>query len=177
MNNLCVYCGSKPGKSYQYALMAICLAEELVKRNVTLIYGGSSSGIMGFLAKTVLELKGKAVGIVPKFFLKNGIICQNLTELYIVSSMNRRKSLMIEMADAFAVLPGGIGTLEEIFETWVQAQLALHKKPIGFLNVEGYYDHLIKFIDSMKNEQFIATEHHSMIFFEKDPIFLINRLQ
>ncbi len=176
MNNLCIYCAANPDVPNQYISLGKKIAKELVKQKIQLIYGGATTGIMGTIAHSMIKLGGKVIGIVPDFLLKKEIKYLNLTELNVVSSIQQRKSLMIKMADTFAVLPGGIGTLDEAFETWVQVQIGLHNKPIGFLNINGYYNFLIKFLNKITKENFIYDTHRSMVFFEKDFISLIEKL-
>ena len=175
INSLCIYCGSSPGRSGLYASSAILLAEALVSRNITLVYGGAGIGIMGILADNVLKLGGQAIGVIPKALAHKEVVHQNLTELHITQSMHERKMLMAELADGFIALPGGIGTLEELFEIWTWAQLGFHNKPCGLLNIDGYYDLLIGFLDHALEEQFVKKHHHSLLMVEKNPDALLER--
>ena len=175
INSLCVYCGSSPGRSGLYASSAISLAEALVSRNITLVYGGAGIGIMGILADNVLKLGGQAIGVIPKALAHKEVAHQNLTELHITQSMHERKMLMAELADGFIAMPGGLGTLEELFEIWTWAQLGFHSKPCGLLNVEGYYDGLIQFLDHALAEQFVKKHQHDLLMVEKSPDSLLER--
>jgi uncharacterized protein (TIGR00730 family) len=151
------------------------MAEALVCRNIRLVYGGASIGIMGTVADQVLKLGGQAIGVIPKALAHKEVAHKNLTELYVTQSMHERKMLMAELSDGFIALPGGIGTLEELFEIWTWAQLGFHKKPCGLLNVEGYYDSLINFLDHVLAEQFVNKHHHAMLIIETNPDELLDR--
>lgn len=174
MKRITVFCGSRIGVSEKYKEDAVALGKELVKRDITLVYGGGSVGLMGVIATTVLKEGGEAIGIIPKFLEEREISHINLTELHIVDSMHERKAMMADLADGFIAMPGGPGTLEELVEVFTWAQLGLHKKPIGLLNVNNYYDPLIKFLDHMTNEQFLKEKHRSMALVESNPVRLID---
>jgi len=150
INSLCVYCGSSSGKLNEYATAANALAAALVSLNIRLVYGGASIGIMGALADSVLALGGQVVGVIPKALAHKEVEHPNLTELHVTHSMHERKMRMAELSDGFIALPGGIGTLEELFEIWTWAQLGFHHKPCGLLNVAGYYDALIAFSTTLQ---------------------------
>jgi uncharacterized protein (TIGR00730 family) len=175
LKNICVYCGSSPGRLEAYAAAAGALAETLVSRDIGLVYGGAGIGVMGAVADAVLRLGGKAVGVIPEALMRKEVAHHRLTELHVTHSMHERKTLMAELSDGFIALPGGIGTLEEIFEIWTWAQLGFHHKPCGLLNVEGYFDPLIEFLDHAAAEQFINRTHRAMLFIESDPEMLLNR--
>ncbi len=175
INSLCIYCGSSPGRLEAYGSAACALAEALVSRNIRLVYGGAGIGIMGMVADQVLKLGGQAVGVIPKALAHKEVAHKNLTELHVTQSMHERKMLMAELADGFIALPGGIGTLEELFEVWTWAQLGFHNKPCGLLNVEGYYDSLIGFLDHVLAEQFVKKEHHALLIVETNPDTLLDR--
>ncbi|KAA0894097.1 TIGR00730 family Rossman fold protein [Oryzomonas rubra] len=175
MKSICVYCGSNPGRQEAYAGAARDLAKSLVDRNLRLVYGGASVGIMGLVADTVLELGGEAVGVIPDALMRKEIAHPNLTELHVTRSMHERKTMMAELSDGFIALPGGIGTLEEIFEIWTWAQLGFHGKPCGLLNIAGYYDALITFLDHTVAEQFVREPHRSMLLVEQSPNALLDR--
>jgi uncharacterized protein (TIGR00730 family) len=160
IKNLCVYCGSNKGRSPDYIDQAQQFAQELVKRDIRLVYGGSIVGIMGVMADLLL---------------KKELAHRNLTELHIVSSMHERKAMIIEKADGFVALPSGAGTLEEIFETWTWAQLGMHQKPCSLLNIAGYYDALGQFLDRTVEEEFIRLQHRTMLIIENNPAVLLNR--
>ncbi|MDI1278214.1 TIGR00730 family Rossman fold protein [Methylobacter sp.] len=175
INSICIYCGSSPGRLDAYASAAFVLAEALVSRNIRLVYGGASIGIMGMVADRVLKLGGQAVGVIPKALAHKEVAHHHLTELHVTQSMHERKMLMAELADGFIALPGGIGTFEELFEIWTWAQLGFHHKPCGLLNVEGYYDSLINFLDHVKAEQFVKDHHHAMLMVETNTDVLLDR--
>jgi uncharacterized protein (TIGR00730 family) len=175
IKNLCIYCGSRAGRLESYADAARALAESLVKRDIGLVYGGASVGIMGIVADHVLQLGGRAVGVIPESLMRREIAHDGLTELHVTPSMHARKMLMAELSDGFIALPGGIGTLEEIFEVWTWAQLGLHQKPCGLLNVESYYDPLRNFLDHTVAEQFVQPDIRAMLIVESEPEALLER--
>jgi len=175
IKSICIYCGSSPGRLEAYAEAAIAVAEALVSRNIRLVYGGASIGIMGLVADQVLKLGGQVVGVIPKGLAHKEVAHQQLTELHITQSMHERKMRMAELADGFIALPGGIGTLEELFEIWTWAQLGIHNKPCGLLNVEGYYDSLIGFLDHVLAEQFVKKHHHELLMVDSNPDRLLER--
>ena len=175
INSICVYCGSSPGRIEAYGSAGCALAKSLVSRNIRLVYGGAGIGIMGMVADQVLKLGGQAIGVIPKALAHKEVAHKNLTELHVTQSMHERKMLMAELSDGFIALPGGIGTLEELFEIWTWAQLGFHNKPCGLLNVEGYYDSLIGFLDHVLAEQFVKKDHHAMLIVETNPDSLRDR--
>jgi uncharacterized protein (TIGR00730 family) len=175
IKNLCIYCGSRAGRLESYADAARALAESLVKRDIGLVYGGASVGIMGIVADHVLQLGGRAVGVIPESLMRREIAHDGLTELHVTPSMHARKMLMAELSDGFIALPGGIGTLEEIFEVWTWAQLGLHQKPCGLLNVESYYDPLRNFLDHTVAEQFVQPDIRAMLIVASEPEALLER--
>ncbi len=176
LTNLCVYCGSSSGRIDAYARAAREFAHAMVERNIGLVYGGASVGIMGTLADEMLRLGGQAVGVIPESLLRRELAHPGLSELHVTPSMHARKTLMAELADGFVALPGGIGTFEEIFEVWTWAQLGFHNKPCGLLNVAGYYDALTAFLDHAAAEQFVGVETRSMLFVESEPTALLDRI-
>jgi uncharacterized protein (TIGR00730 family) len=175
INSICVYCGSSPGRIEAYGSAGCALAKSLVSRNIRLVYGGAGIGIIGMVADQVLKLGGQAIGVIPKALAHKEVAHKNLTELHVTQSMHERKMLMAELSDGFIALPGGIGTLEELFEIWTWAQLGFHNKPCGLLNVEGYYDSLIGFLDHVLAEQFVKKDHHAMLIVETNPDALLDR--
>ncbi|EIC28900.1 MULTISPECIES: TIGR00730 family Rossman fold protein [Methylomicrobium] len=175
LKNICVYCGSSPGSREAYAGKARALAETLVNRGIGLVYGGASIGLMGMIADHVLRLGGRAVGVIPEALMHKEVAHYRLTELHVTHSMHERKMRMAELADGFIALPGGLGTLEELFEIWTWAQLGFHGKPCGLLNAEGYYDPLIEFLDHAVTEQFVRPSHRSMLIVESEPEKLLDR--
>ncbi|HCH50482.1 MAG TPA: TIGR00730 family Rossman fold protein [Proteus sp.] len=178
MNNIksiAVYCGSSLGASSIYKEQAIIFAQELVKRNITLVYGGASVGIMGTLADTVLQEGGKVIGVIPTLLEGREISHKNLSELYVVETMHQRKSKMIELADGFVALPGGFGTLEEFSEVFTWSQIGLHQKPLGILNINQFYDPLLMMINKMADEQFLHEKYRTMAIVEQCPIQLLDK--
>ena len=175
MASLCVYCGSSSGRIDDYANAARALAVAMVERGIRLVYGGASVGIMGVVADQVLRLGGQAVGVIPESLMRKELAHAGLSELHVTPSMHARKTLMAELADGFVALPGGIGTFEEIFEVWTWAQLGFHGKPCGLLNVAGYYDGLVTFLDHAANEQFVRPDQRRMLVVEANPKALLDR--
>jgi uncharacterized protein (TIGR00730 family) len=175
MKAICVYCGSSPGRLEDYADGARALASALVARNLGLVYGGASIGLMGLVANTVLQLGGRVVGVIPKGLARKEVMHRHLSELHVTQSMHERKTLMAELSDGFIAMPGGIGTFEEIFEIWTWAQLGIHAKPCGLLNVAGYYDALTTFLDHAATEQFLKPDQRSMLMVEQTPDVLLDR--
>ncbi|PLS16472.1 TIGR00730 family Rossman fold protein [Bacillus sp. M6-12] len=175
MQRLAVFCGSRSGASDKYRDGAIALGKEMAKRDITLVYGGSSVGLMGQIADTVLEEGGQVIGVIPQMLEDREISHPNLTELIIVGSMHERKAKMSDLADGFIALPGGPGTMEEFFEIFTWAQLGLHQKPFGLLNVNNYYDRLVSFFDHMTEQQFMDEKYRSMVFVDSNPETLIEK--
>ncbi|MDH2449559.1 TIGR00730 family Rossman fold protein [Priestia sp. YIM B13446] len=175
MKRLAVFCGSSNGASEIYKDGAIQLGKELVKRGITLVYGGASVGIMGKLANTVLEEGGQVIGVIPKMLEDREISHPNLTELIVVNSMHERKAKMAELADGFIALPGGPGTLEEFFEVFTWSQIGLHTKPCGLLNINHYYDHLISLFNHMTQEEFLQEKYRTMTLVDTLPGNLIQQ--
>ena len=176
MQRICVYCGSSSGKSSAYTAAAKQLGAELAKRNLALVYGGASIGIMGVIADAVMAHGGEVIGVIPQVLVEKEVSHAHLTELKIVNSMHERKALMAELADGFIALPGGLGTLEELFEILTWAQLGLHQKPCALLNVNHYYDALIAFLDHAVDEQFVSPKHRALLLLEESPNAIIDRL-
>lgn len=174
MKKICVYCGSSIGKSPKYLEAAHNLALELVKRKISLIYGGVKVGIMGELANTVLSRGGEVIGIIPKLFVDDKIHHDGLSDLRIVDTMHERKALMASYADGFITLPGGLGTIEELFEILTWSQLGLHQKPCGLLNIEKYYDHISLFLNHATEEQFISDDYKKILLIEDTPNKLLS---
>ena len=169
MKRLCVYCGSNPGNSAEFLESARDLARELVQREICLVYGGASVGIMGEIADTVLAGGGEVIGVIPQALVDKEVSHSGLSELKIVNSMHERKEIMADLSGGFVALPGGLGTLEEIFEVLTWAQLGFHEKPCALLNVKGYYDTLTQFLDHAVAEGFVASTHRKMLLVEEDP--------
>lgn len=163
MKSICVYCASSLGKHPIYAEVAEELGETLASYGIKTIYGGAKVGIMGKLADGVISAKGEIVGIIPEFLKTKEIAHDELTELITVENMHERKALMQEMSEGFITLPGGFGTMEELFEILTWGQIGLHKKPIGILNINGYYDSLIQLVDKMVEEGLLNEKHREII--------------
>ncbi len=176
MKNICVYCGSSPGKSEAYCDAARSLGKLLAAREIGLIYGAASVGVMGALADATLAAGGEVVGVIPEALMSFEISHDNLTELVVVDSMHTRKATMAERADAFIALPGGLGTLEELFEMLTWSQLRFHAKPVGLLNVDGFYDSLLAFLDQTVAHEFVRQEHRDNLIVSDDPEALLAAL-
>ncbi|WIV17362.1 TIGR00730 family Rossman fold protein [Paenibacillus polygoni] len=168
MRKIAVFCGSSDGTSEEYKEAARRLGQELARRNIGLVYGGASVGVMGAVADAVLENGGHVTGIMPRFLEEREISHKSLTELIVVESMHERKAKMAELADGFIMLPGGPGTLEEFFEIFTWAQLGLHQKPFGFLNVNRYYDPLLTLFNHMVKEGFLQEKYRGMAISTED---------
>ena len=175
MKRICVYCGSNPGANSAFGNAARRLGNLLARRDLCLVYGGASVGVMGAVADGVLEKGGQAIGVLPHFFASKEIAHDGLDELIIVNSMHERKSRMAELSDGFIALPGGWGTFEEIFEMLTWAQLGHHEKPCGLLNVESYYDELYRFLDKAIEQQFVKAAYRPMIMMDESPFGLLDR--
>lgn len=173
MKRICVYCGSNPGKSVEFLESARTLAGELVQRDIGLVYGGASVGIMGEIADTVLARGGEVIGVIPQALVDKEVSHTGLTELRIVNSMHERKEIMADLAQGFIALPGGLGTIEEIFEVLTWAQLGFHQKPCALLNVKGYYNQLTQFLDHAVAQGFVTETHRKMLLVEEDPHSLL----
>jgi hypothetical protein len=177
LRTVCVFCGSQAGKRPEYADAARELVRVLVAHDVQLVYGGGHVGLMGALADQALALGGRVIGVIPEHLMRPEVAHQGLTELLVVDSMHTRKRAMADRSDAFIVLPGGYGTLEEMFEMVTWLQLQLQAKPVGIVNVEGYFDSLLEFIQHGANEGFIRREHWDLLIVEHAPALLFERLQ
>ena len=174
--NICVFCGSSFGQNGAYREAAEALGCELARREIGLVYGGASVGLMGAVANAALGGGGRVIGIIPEALAALEIAHDELTELRVVSSMHERKAQMADLSSAFIALPGGIGTLEETFEVWTWSQLGIHAKPIGLLNVDGFYDGLNGFLDHLVDSAFVKSAHRGILLSEDAPSALIDRL-
>jgi uncharacterized protein (TIGR00730 family) len=174
--SVCVFCGSSPGARPAYAAMARALGRELAARAVRLVYGGGRVGLMGVVADAALAAGGEVVGVIPQHLMEREVGHAGLTDLRVTSSMHERKALMAELADGFVALPGGFGTLEELAETLTWSQLGLQAKPFGLLDVEGFYEPLLSFLDHTVAERFVAPEHRALVLSAGDPADLLDRL-
>ena len=175
MKNICVYCGSNPGRLPEYRDAARLLGYEMAGRGLGLVYGGASIGVMGAVADAVLERGGQAVGVIPYSLATKEVSHDGLDELIVVDSMHERKAKMAELSDGFIALPGGWGTIEEIFEMLTWAQLGFHEKPCGLLNVAAYYDPLFAFLENAIEQQFVKEAYRPMIMMDEVPAALLDR--
>lgn len=174
LQRICVYCGSSAGNSEVYAEQAAELGKLLAGRGLGLVYGGAQVGTMGVLADAALAAGGEVFGVIPRHMMTVEIGHSGLTELYVVADMHQRKAKMAELADGFLALPGGVGTLEELFEVWTWAQLGLHGKPIGLVDVAGYYRPLAEFAEHMVTEGFLRAKQHELLSVDADPARLLD---
>lgn len=176
MNAICVFCGSSFGNAPEYAQLARELGATLASRRIKVVYGGGRVGLMGALADAALQAGGEVIGVIPRMLLEKEVGHAGLTELRVVQTMSERKWLMGELSDAFIALPGGIGTMDELFEAWTWTQLELHRKPCGLLNYSGYYDPLVAFLDRAVEEGFLRPRHRAALLVERDLSALLQRL-
>ena len=176
IRTVCVYCGSNTGSDPAFAEGTRQLARRLVERDIRIVYGGGHVGLMGILADTAMAAGGEVVGVIPQALVDREIGHSGLSDLRVVGSMHERKALMAELGEAFIALPGGIGTLEELIEVYTWSQLGMHRKPLGVLNVSGYYDALAAFLDHAVRERFLRQAHRDVLVFEADPDALLARL-
>lgn len=177
MKHLCVFCGSSKGKDPVYVDRAYELAEVIVREDLTMVYGGGSIGIMGVLADKILSLNGKVIGVIPRFLYDLEVGHDHVTELIIVDSMHERKQKMAEISDGFLALPGGYGTLEEMAEIMTWIQLKLIRKPIGLLNINGFYDPFLNMLDTMVAEGFLKQNNRNILLSSNDPEEMITMIK
>jgi hypothetical protein len=175
MRSVCVYCGSSAGDRPEYVDAARALGHALAQRGIELIYGGAQVGLMGHVANAVLERGGRVIGVIPQMLVRKEIAHAGLTALHVTASMHERKQKMADLSEGFIALPGGIGTFEELFEIWTWGQLGLHRRPCGLLNVAGYYDDLVRFLDHATASGFIRAEQRAMLSVESDVDALLAR--
>jgi hypothetical protein len=171
-----VFCGSSPGGRPEYAQCATALGRMLAARGLEVVYGGAHVGLMGALADATLGAGGKVIGVIPNRLVEAEIAHARLTKLHIVDTMHERKALMADLSDAVVALPGGTGTLDELFEMFTWSQLGLHHMPIGLLDVSGYWQPLLRFLEHAVNERFLRAEHFETMLVERDPEALLDRL-
>ena len=174
MQRICVYAGSNPGRDPAYADTAVELARELTRRGIGVVYGGGKVGLMGVLADAAVEAGGEVIGVMPQDLIDREIGHPDITDLRVVASMHERKALMAELSDGFAALPGGAGTLEELIEVYTWSQLGHHRKPMGVLNVSGYYDGLGRLLDHAVQEGFLRDVHRDAMQFAVTPSELLD---
>lgn len=176
IQRIAVYCGSKKGLEAAYESAAKQLASIFVEAKIELIFGGAQVGLMGVVADAVISQGGRVTGVIPNCFDTKEVAHQNLTELVTVSGMHERKAKMLDLADAFIALPGGIGTMDEFFEAWTWYQLGIHAKPVGLLNVDGYFDSLINYLRTMVDQGFLSQEHLNSLHISDCPAALLRYL-
>ena len=177
IERICVFSGSSPGARPEYREVARRLGEALADRGYGLVYGGAKIGLMGAVADAALGRGGHVIGVIPEALVRKEIAHDGVSELRIVGSMHERKAEMASLATGFIALPGGLGTLDELFEVLTWAQLGLHEKPCGLLNVSGYYDHIARFLDHAMDQRFVRPSHRSMLTIDSDPDALLDRFR
>jgi uncharacterized protein (TIGR00730 family) len=176
LRRVCVFCGSKAGVRAEYRLAARAMAAALLVEDIGLVYGGGGIGLMGEVADGVLAGGGEVIGVIPRHMTSREVAHQGIPDLRVVGSMHERKMLMYDLADGFVALPGGLGTLEELFEVTTWSQLGLHVKPTGLLDVGGYFSLLTGFLDHTVAEGFVNSEHRRLLMVEEEPESLLARL-
>ena len=177
LKSICIYCGSSTGTSKAYADAMRQLARDMINENIALVYGGGKVGLMGIVADEMIRLGGEVTGIIPKDLMEKELAHEELTRLYIVKDMHERKAMMADLSDGFIAAPGGIGTMEELFEISAWSQLGLHEKPIGIYNVNSYYDCLIELVGHFAKEGFVREKFSESLIIENDPGELLGRLR
>jgi uncharacterized protein (TIGR00730 family) len=176
VDRICVFCGASPGARPEYRAVTAELARLFASEGVGVVYGGGGVGLMGALADAVLAEGGEIIGVIPRSLVDREVAHRDVTDMRVVASMHERKALMAELSGAFVALPGGIGTLEELFEVYTWAQLGLHQKPCALLNVAGYYDGIANFLGHAVAERFLREETRDLLMVEDDPAGLLERL-
>jgi uncharacterized protein (TIGR00730 family) len=177
LERVCVFCGSQPGANPAYGDAARHLAGTLVEAGIDVVYGGGRAGLMGIVADAALAAGGEVVGVIPEDMVDREVANHGITDLRIVASMHERKALMYDLSDAFIALPGGIGTMEELFEVATWCALGLQVKPLGLLDVGGYYDHLVAFLDHATAEGFVRDVHRQLLIVRQDPAELLDAIR
>ena len=174
--NICIFCGSSAGAHPAFLEAANNLGRNLAEQDIGVVYGGARIGLMGAVADGALAAGGKVIGVIPQAIADIEVAHEGLTELHVVESMHARKAMMADHSSAFIALPGGIGTLEELFEVWTWTQLGIHNKAIGLLNVNGFYDQLLAFLDHLQLQEFVKPAHRSLLVAEEHARPLIDKL-
>ncbi len=177
MKRLCVFCGASPGAKAEYSAAAREMGHLIAEKNIELVYGGGGLGLMGQVAKAVVEKNGHVIGVIPQHLMKDELVYkEGIADLRVVKDMLERKALMAELSDGFLTLPGGFGTLDEFFEMISWSQLGIQKKPCGLLNVCNFYDRLLEFLDVLVDQKFVQAEHQDMIVVEQSPQTLLEKM-
>ena len=177
MRSVCVFCGSNLGTRPEYRAAAEAMGEHLARTGVRLVFGGGAIGLMGAVAAAAMRAGGEVIGVIPAALDRREIANRAVTELHVVDTMHERKAMMAELSDGFVALPGGLGTFEELFEMLTWAQLGIHAKPVGILNVAGFYDQLLGFLTSAVDEDFLRPQHLDLLVSETDPARLLERMR
>ncbi len=177
LEKICVFCGSSDGNDLAITDAAKKLGEIFAERNISLVYGAAKIGVMGTIAKSVLDNNGKVIGIIPNFLKKKEVVHLGLTELITTENMHERKLKMQEASDGFIALPGGMGTLEELFEIITWLQLGLHQKPIGLLNINGFYNDLIRMLETMVRKGFLSMDNYNLLLMDSNPKELLKKME
>ena len=177
LNKICVFCGSSEGNDPAISEAAVALGEVFVRQNITLVYGAAKIGVMGTIAKSVLSGNGSVIGIIPDFLKMKEVVHLGLTQLITTQNMHDRKLQMQEVSDGFIALPGGFGTLEELFELITWLQLGLHSKPIGLLNTNGFYDDLLKLLENMVRKGFVSIENYNLLLVDSNIENLLQKMR
>jgi uncharacterized protein (TIGR00730 family) len=177
LKSICLYCGSSPGTNPAYRDAAAQFGETLAERKIRLIYGGGSVGLMGVAADACLARGGEVIGVIPKLLMEKEVGHKGVSKMHIVENMHERKALMTDLADGFIALPGGYGTLDELFEALTWLQLGYHGKPVGLLNVAGFFDGLITFLDHARDERFLRDLHRDALCVDENLALLIGKMQ
>lgn len=177
MNSLSIFCGSSSGTNGVYSEATTTVGKILAEKNITLVYGGGSFGLMGIAADAAMKHGGRVIGVIPTILVEKEAAKRDITELIIVGSMQDRKAKMMELSDGFLILPGGLGTMDELFEMMAFVNLGVHAKPCGLLNTDGFYDHLIRFVDHATEHGFIRSRTRSFMVHDADPIRLLKKME
>lgn len=177
MKQICVFCGSSIGTRPEYAAAATAIGVGIARRGHELVYGGGNTGLMGTVANAALNAGGKVIGVIPTVMVEKELAHEGLTQLHVVNTMHERKAMMAVFADAFVILPGGFGTMDEFYEIVTWAQLGFHRKPVAILNVCGFYDPMLTFIDHLVDEGFVKQSHREVIVIGDDPEALLSLIE
>ncbi|MCP5467720.1 MAG: TIGR00730 family Rossman fold protein [Deltaproteobacteria bacterium] len=177
IQSICIFCGSRSGLDKKYIKIAIEMGHLLAKNNIKLVYGGTTIGLMGQLADAALEHEGKVEGVIPQLLFPKEAPHPKITKLHITHSMHARKQKMYDLSDAFIALPGGLGTLDELFEILTWSQIKIHQKPIGMLNVDGYFDGIIQFLDTAVKQEFVKPSHRKLLIIGQTPEEIIKKIK